>query len=191
MQDKTTETKPAIRKRFERVVCEEDGIDLLVYPLNYGVMEQHADAVAHLLQAAGKIEALESLQQVAENGDGSKLWMILAPLCGRTILRLINDCCVPTLADSFAPPDVVAEVAGKWLQLSFLRRGSYTRVMNAAGSLVEAATGERVDLQSQLQSLFDSVTGKKKSTPAADTTGTLNADGQSPNSPKPAEPAAV
>jgi hypothetical protein len=168
-------------RRFEIVKSEDDDLEIKVYPLAFHVLEKHADAVAMIMQAVGQIESVE-LKNAIDDKTGGALWMLIAPLAGRQILRLLDDSCVPTLSESYAPPDVVAEAAGKWLALSFLRRGSYARLLNAAEGLIEAATGERPDLNSRLLSLFGSATREGKSTTNGEPTDTHSGDGQSPSS---------
>jgi hypothetical protein len=166
------------RKRFALVVDEEDGYKIKVYPLAYHVLEQHADAVAFVLNSAMRMDA-KGLVEAAASGDGSKLWTLLAPFAGRQILQMVNSCCVPTLAESYAAPDVVAEACGKWIELSFLRRGSYDRLIKTAESLAKAATGESLDLRSRLQSLLASASPSSQSTTVNGGTGTPAEDGQS------------
>lgn len=165
-------------KRFEEIQGDDGPIK--VYPLSYPVLEQHADAVAFVLNAAMQMDA-KGVVDAAVAGDSSRLWTLIAPFAGRQILQMVNACCKPSLADTFATPDVVAEACGKWIELSFLRRGSYDRLIKAAESLAKAATGESLDLRNRLLSLLVSASANGKSTAANASTATPAGVGQSPS----------
>lgn len=171
------QSSPIDRRPFHII---EGDVPIKVYPLSYSVLEQHADAVAFVLNAAMQMDA-KGVTDAAIKGDTTALWALLAPFAGRQILQMVNACCVPSLAETYAPPDVVTEACGKWLELSFLQRGSFDRLIKAAESLAKAATGEGLDLRSRLQSLLASASSSPKSTGASGSTGIPNAVGQSQN----------
>jgi hypothetical protein len=174
-------TQHSGRKRFADVVSEADDLTIRVYPLNYPVFLQHADELAAVLQSLADVD----YTKLRETGvTPQAIWWALAPVAGRQVLRLVDECCVPRLSECQAPVDVTTEVVVRWFELSFFS-GGFSRIAAAAESLLSVFGGQPAKDSENSKTSPDSSASASTagtSSPAIATTATPAGDGRSPSS---------
>jgi hypothetical protein len=151
-----------------------------VYPCSFPVLMEHTQEISEVLRALGTIDFAKAQ---ANGVDAAAIWWALAPVAGRQLLRLVSDCCRPSLAEVDAPVGLVAQAAAAWLKLSFLS-GGLDQIKSAALALLATfgsggANGRTMKLSPNSSA---SATPPPTSSTASGATATRSGDGLSPNS---------